>query len=143
MTAAAQDEGSGAVPSGSSGAVVKPAKDDPKTAKKPQLVPPKLLKFASAPYPEEAQEKGIQADVILELTIDQEGKVTEAKSVEPVGNGFDEAAEAAALKFVFEPATKDGKPIPAKNLAAHAGRDPSLMLCVSVDCMIEPLRVTQ
>ncbi|MGE0322458.1 MAG: TonB-dependent receptor [Polyangiaceae bacterium] len=112
--AAAQDEGSGAVPSGSSGAVVKPAKDDPKAAKKPKLVPPKLVKFASAPYPEEAQKKGIQADVILELTIDKDGKVTDAKTVEPVGNGFDEAAEAAALEFVFEPATKDGKPIPAK-----------------------------
>ncbi len=112
LPAAAQSEGSGSVPSGSSGAIVKPAAKDPKG--KPVLVPPKLIHFESAPYPAEAQKAGIQADVVLELTIDKDGKVTEAKSVEPVGNGFDAAAEAAGLKFTFEPATKDGKPIPVK-----------------------------
>lgn len=112
VPAQAQSEGTGSVPSGSSGAIVKPAAKDPKA--KPVLVPPKLIHFESAPYPAEAQKAGLQADVVLELTIDKAGKVTEAKSVEPVGNGFDEAAEAAGLKFTFEPATKDGTPIPVK-----------------------------
>ncbi len=38
--------------------------------------------------------------------------MTKADVPEPVGNGFDEAAKAAALKFKFTPATRDGVPIP-------------------------------
>ncbi len=109
-SALAQESGSGSVPSGSAGAVVKP-EEKPKA---PVMVPPKLKHFESAPYPEEAQKEGIEGSVILELTIDKTGRVTAAKAVEPVGHGFDEAAEAAALKFVFEPATRDGQPIVSK-----------------------------
>ena len=103
----------GSVPSGSSGAVVKKPKPGPKPAKA-KIVPPKLVKFEAAPYPAEAKEKNIQGDVILELTIGKDGAVSEAKAVEGLGHGLDEAAEAAALEFVFEPATRDGKPIPVK-----------------------------
>lgn len=113
------DRGSGAVPRGGSGAVVKPA--DPADApKKPTVVPPKLVHFESAPYPAEAQKEGAQGDVVLKLTIDIAGKVTSAEVAEAAGHGFDEAARAAALKFVFEPATRDGKPVPAKILYKYS-----------------------
>ena len=109
----ADDRGSGAVPSGISGAVVRPPEEpDEATPKKPVIVEPKLVRFQEALYPKEAQDKGLQADVLLHLTVDKTGKVTEVKVVEPAGHGFDEAAEAAALQFVFEPATRDGKPVP-------------------------------
>jgi TonB family protein len=72
---------------------------------------PKLTQFVSATYPEEAKKQGLQADVVLRLTIDETGKVSEAEVVEPAGSGFDEAAQAAALQFHFEPATRDGTPI--------------------------------
>jgi TonB family protein len=78
-----------------------------------QVVMPKLTQFVSAIYPDEAKKAGLQADVVLRLTIDESGKVTEAEVLEPVGNGFDEAAKAAALQFVFEPASRDGKPFKA------------------------------
>src|SRR6478735_9222590 len=77
----------GAVPSGISGAVVKPAAPAKEPAKKPVIMLPKL-------------------------TVDREGNVTKADVPEPVGSGFDEAAKAAALKFKFKPATRDGVPIP-------------------------------
>jgi len=118
QAAAAQDEGSGAVPRGGSGAVVKPPPEE--AAKKPVVVPPKLVRFENAPYPEAAQKAGIQGDVVLKLSIDAEGKVTAAEVTQPAGHGFDEAAQAAALKFEFEPATRDGKAIPAKILYKYS-----------------------
>ena len=81
---------------------------------KPQLVMPQLVHFVSAEYPPEAQKAGLQADVVLRLTIDETGHVTEAEVLEPAGHGFDEAAQAAALQFTFEPGKRDGVAIKAR-----------------------------
>jgi TonB family protein len=78
------------------------------------IVMPKLVHFENAPYPEQAKKAGLQAEVLLRLTIDREGSVTESVVVKPQGNGFDEAAREASLKFKFEPATRDGKPVPVR-----------------------------
>lgn len=87
---------------------------------RPQVTPPKLIKFEQAAYPVEAQKAGLTAEVVLRLTIDEQGSVLDAESTEPVGNGFDEAAKAAALKFKFEPAVRDGKPMKAKILYRYS-----------------------
>jgi TonB family protein len=109
--------GEGAVPRGGAGAVVRPAKpgDQPPPAK-PVVTMPKLVHFESAPHPPEALKQGLEGHPVLKLTIDATGKVTAAEVVEPAGHGFDEAAKEAALKFVYEPATRDGKPIPVQIL---------------------------
>ena len=80
---------------------------------KPNVAPPKQVQFVEAAYPEEARAQGIQANVVLRLTIDAEGNVTEAVVHQGAGQGFDEAAQKAALQFKFEPARKDGAPIAA------------------------------
>lgn len=113
------ERGSGAVPRGGAGAVARPAPEGDQP-KKPVVTMPKLKRFEHAQYPEEARKAGIQADVVLKLTIDAEGRVTDAEVTEPVGNGFDDAARAAALKFEFEPATRDGKPVAAKILYKYS-----------------------
>lgn len=113
---AQEEDRSGAVPSGGSGAVIKRPGEEPPDPKKAVVVPPKLLRFQEAPYPKEAQDQGLQGSVVLTLTIDATGKVTAAEVKERAGHGFDEAARDAALQFVFEPATRDGKPIPVKIL---------------------------
>jgi len=113
------EQGTGAVPRGAAGAAVKPAKPA-QQKKKPVVVMPKLEHFEHAAYPPEAQKDGIQADVVLRLTIDATGKVTNAEVAEPAGHGFDEAAEAAALKFKFSPATVDGKPAPVRILYKYS-----------------------
>src|SRR5256885_11575574 len=79
------------------------------TASAQDLVPPALETFVDAPYPEEAQKAGLQGDVVLVLDIDASGHVTNATVKESAGHGFDEAATDAAKKFVWKPATKDGK----------------------------------
>src|SRR5438128_105098 len=99
--AVAQSDDQGAVPSGISGAVVKPAAPVKEPPKKPVMVLPQLTQFEHAEYPTEAQKAGLQADVVLKLTVDRDGNVTQADVPNPVGNGFDEAAKAAALKFKF------------------------------------------
>ncbi len=98
----------GAVPSGISGAVIRPAEPPKDEPKKPVIVLPELVHFENADYPPEAQKAGLEAEVVLKLTVDREGNVTKALVPDPVGNGFDEAAQAAALKFKFKPATRDG-----------------------------------
>jgi TonB family protein len=96
------------------------------------LTPPKLLTFVDATYPTAAKAAGLRADVDLELTIDGTGTVTEARVVAPVGNGFDEAALEAARRFVFVPAKRGDKAIPARikyryvfELAAEAAPVPT------------------
>jgi TonB family protein len=78
------------------------------------LTPPKLVTFVDAIYPAAAQAARLQADVDLELTIDATGAVAEARVVTPVGHGFDEAALEAARRFLFEPAKRGDKAIPAR-----------------------------
>ncbi|MEZ4224369.1 MAG: TonB-dependent receptor [Polyangiaceae bacterium] len=112
------ERGTGAVPRGGAGAVARPADDD--DAKKPVVVMPKLKRFVDAPYPTAAQEAGVEGSVVLSLTVDAKGAVTAAEVVEPGGNGFDEAAREAAMKFEFEPATRDGKPIAARILYKYS-----------------------
>lgn len=113
-------EGSGSVPSGSAGAIVRQKEADPQAPMKAVVVPPKLVHFEPAPYPPEAEKAALQADVVLKLTIDQSGAVTQADVAQPAGHGFDEAAAAAALKFKFEPGTKDGKPIKTQILYKYS-----------------------
>lgn len=102
--------GQGATPRGASGAVIQeaPAAPAPPT---PKIVMPKLTKFVDAAYPPEAKAAGITGAVVLFLDVDRTGKVTGAVVKEPAGHGFDEAAQAAALQFEFEPATRDGVPV--------------------------------
>src|SRR5690348_7734707 len=62
---------------------------------------PALAHFVEAQYPPEAQKLGLTASVLLRVTIAADGSVSEASVVEPVGNGFDEAALAAVRRFTF------------------------------------------
>jgi TonB family protein len=109
----AQESGEGSVPRGGPGAVVKPPEEQPPAeAAKPVVVMPELVTFVDAPYPPEAQSAGVEGSVVLKLTIDRDGNVSEAEVLEPAGHGFDEAAREAALKFKFKPATRNGAPVP-------------------------------
>jgi len=75
---------------------------------------PQLVEFVQAPYPDAARESGREARVRLVLSIDVEGAVTDAVVVEPVGDGFDEAALDAVQRFRFLPALGPGGPIPVR-----------------------------
>jgi TonB family protein len=84
------------------------------------LEPPVLLTFVQAPYPPEALEQKLTAEVVLCLDIDAAGKVTQATVETPAGHGFDEAAREAALGFVFRPAKRGGQVVPARILYRYS-----------------------
>lgn len=74
------------------------------------VIPPKLVHFVEAHYPPLAHAQGREGVVLLSITIDETGAVTEATSRSPAGYGFDEAAVSAARAFRFEPALRNGVP---------------------------------
>ncbi len=88
----------------------------PDAAVDPNVVtPPKLLEFVEAPYPEALKAEGKSAEVVLGLTIQSDGSVSEVVVVHSSGEKlFDDAAVQAAKQFAFEPATRGGKPIAAR-----------------------------
>jgi TonB family protein len=86
-----------------------PTASDPAPA--PQVTPPKLVHFEPALYPSEAEKAALTGNVLLALTIEMDGSVSAADVVTPAGHGFDEAAQAAARKFRFEPAKRGEAPV--------------------------------
>src|SRR5690349_9780746 len=72
--------------------------------------PPRLVQALAPEYPPEALAAGKQAKVKVRIHIDATGTVSAVDVLERVGDGFDEAAVAAAMQYVFEPAEIDGAP---------------------------------
>ncbi|MEO8846769.1 MAG: TonB family protein [Kofleriaceae bacterium] len=71
---------------------------------------PKLIQAQAPEYPPAALAAGTQAKVKVRIHIDASGIVTSVDVLDTVGDGFDEAAVAAAMQYVFDPAEIDGKP---------------------------------
>lgn len=71
---------------------------------------PKLIQAVAPEYPPAALAAGKTANVKVRIHIDATGIVTAVDVLAPVGDGFDEAAVAAAMQYVFEPAEIDGTP---------------------------------
>ena len=78
------------------------------------VTPPRLLHFVEAEYPAEARDAGLDGSVVLQLTIDDHGHVSEATVLTGLGHGLDEAAVAAARQFEFEPAHQGDHAIPTR-----------------------------
>jgi vitamin B12 transporter len=72
--------------------------------------PPEAIEPVAAEYPPAALRARLEGTVVLELDIDAQGTVTEAKVIEPAGHGFDEAARAAALRAPYRPARRGDTP---------------------------------
>ncbi len=72
--------------------------------------PPRLATPPRPLYPPAALAAGVSADVTLRLDLDAGGRVTAVVLTGPAGQGFDEAATAAARAMTFEPAEIDGLP---------------------------------
>jgi TonB family protein len=81
---------------------------------KAALEPPILQQFVEAEYPAEAVKQKLEGAVVLQLDIDATGKVTGVTVLNPAGHGFDEAAVEAVKKFVFQPARRNGNPVPSR-----------------------------
>jgi TonB family protein len=92
-------------------AAAQPADEPPATPVATGVVTkaPALLQSVAPEYPAAALAAGKTAAVKVRLHIDAVGIVTRVDVVTPIGAGFDEAATAAAMQYVFDPAEIDGK----------------------------------
>lgn len=69
---------------------------------------PELIQFVEAPFP--PSETGRTGEVVLTLTLEVDGTVSEVEVTGSAGPAFDAAAAEAARRFVFTPAEVDGAP---------------------------------
>ncbi len=71
----------------------------------------KPIKKVQPRYPEAAKSIAAQGRVVVRVLVGKDGKVKKAEVIKSFGNpACEEAAIAAAKKWVFKPATKDGVP---------------------------------
>lgn len=75
--------------------------------------PPDELTPVLPEYPEWAQEQGVTAVVVAQVTIDAAGQVVDVRIVRSGGKDFDRAARAALGTARYRPYVKDGKAVPA------------------------------
>jgi len=91
------------------------AKDKPESAAPGEEVylPPKLVKAIRSLSPPEALRAYASGVVTLDTLVDENGKV---QSVTPISGPkalYQKAADTVKEGYVYQPATKNGKPVPA------------------------------
>ncbi|MEG2804717.1 TonB family protein [Stenotrophomonas sp.] len=75
-------------------------------------VPAKARDMAPPTYPRGAFEQGLSGQVVLRVEIGADGRPSEVRVLSSTPAGvFDEASVAAAQRWTFEPARKDGKAV--------------------------------
>ena len=75
----------------------------------PQVFPDPAVSRADLP-------PGVQGDVVVEVTIDEQGNVVELKLIRGIGYGIEERVLATLKKWHFRPATKDGTTIASQHI---------------------------
>lgn len=74
-----------------------------------------MANFDPEPKPDlSALPHGTRGDVLLDIVIDEDGKVVDAQLDGGLGHGVDEAVIAVVETWTFTPATKAGKPVASK-----------------------------
>lgn len=82
-------------------------------ANDPAVVAPELVKESQASYPPLAWQLRVEGSVLVEALVDEKGRVTDTKILEPSGYrvGFEEAAVRQVKTRQYRPATKNGVPV--------------------------------
>ena len=74
-----------------------------------------LAKYFPRPKPDLANMPGgSKGDVILDITIDENGKISDLKLVQGIERTIDETVIATVRQWTFNPANRDGQPIPSE-----------------------------
>lgn len=77
-----------------------------------EVIIPTPIRRITPVYPEKCKKEGIEGTVVLEIKIDEEGNVIDAKILKSVHPNIDKAAMEAIKKWKYKPVLKDGKPAP-------------------------------
>ncbi|MCZ7681929.1 MAG: TonB family protein [Sandaracinaceae bacterium] len=90
------------------------AAQEGETPPAPRVTPPTLIEAPEVTVPEGAELLPDDSAVELQITIGADGTVQEARLLAPLRADIDALVLEAAHRMRFEPATRDGQPIPAR-----------------------------
>lgn len=76
------------------------------------VYPPRPVFHPEPEYSEDARKKAVSGTVLLKMIVTSEGEVSNVTVAKSLGNGLDEKAIEAVKQWKFQPATKDGQPVP-------------------------------
>jgi TonB family protein len=78
------------------------------------VTPPKALNKVAPTHPPSLIAEGVEGSAIVQISIDEVGAVTSAVVIEATRPEFGDAAVVAVSQWTFEPARRDGKPMPVQ-----------------------------
>jgi protein TonB len=85
--------------------------DDVVQAASTVQVAARLVHSVVAAYPVHARADEVEGDVGVEIVVDREGRVVDARVTNPAGHGLDEAALTAVRAYRFSPAQRAGRAV--------------------------------
>jgi protein TonB len=72
---------------------------------------PRLLREVRADYTEEARQRGLSGDVVLEIIVRRDGSVGDVRILQGLGAGLNDRAVQAVRQWKFAPARRQGVPV--------------------------------
>ena len=75
------------------------------------IAPPRLLREVKADYTEDARQRSISGDVVLEIVVRRDGSVGDIRILKGLAGGLNDRAVQAVRQWRFSPATRQGAPV--------------------------------
>jgi TonB family protein len=75
------------------------------------IEPPSLLREVKPDYSEQARQRHIEGDVVMEIVVRRDGTVGDVRVIDGLGYGLDERAMQAVRQWRFSPARRRGAPV--------------------------------
>jgi periplasmic protein TonB len=75
------------------------------------IEPPRLLREVKADYTEEARQRGLSGEVVLEIVVRRDGSVGDVKILQGMAAGLNDRAVQAVKQWRFTPARRQGAPV--------------------------------
>jgi periplasmic protein TonB len=75
------------------------------------IEPPRLLHEVKADYTEDARQRGLSGEVVLEIVVRRDGSVGDVRILQGLGGGLNDRAVQAVRQWRFTPARRQGTPV--------------------------------
>jgi protein TonB len=75
------------------------------------IEPPRLVREVRADYTEDARQRGLVGDVVLEIVVRRDGTVGDVKILQGLAGGLNDRAVQAVRQWRFTPARRQGVPV--------------------------------
>jgi TonB family protein len=75
------------------------------------VAPPRPLRSDAARYPDAARRLQLEGSVLVEATVEHDGRVSDVRVLESAGSMLDDAVVATVRRWEFEPGRQEGRPV--------------------------------